>query len=178
MTIIRTLHRIPADDAYVARQQRLILDQGWKARLMYRSSAFQLAILAVILFPFFYARYVGHQSFPLPLWLGALALWTIGQWTRLSALSKSRAAVKRALPAAVELREDGIRTERPRGSAQLRWSGFPRAAFYPDGVLLIAGPVGAGLWLPDAALAEGTPEDVRALTARRSAVIPPAPARN
>jgi len=48
--------------------------------------------------------------------------------------------------------------------SQLTWKAPRSIVIKPDGVLLMISNV-SGLWLPDAALAEGTPDDVRQLVA-------------
>ena len=60
--------------------------------------------------------------------------------------------------------EDGIDTIHPLGNSHLNWKSAHSTTVNADGVLLMLSSH-AGLWLPDVALAAGTPDQVRQLVA-------------
>ena len=60
--------------------------------------------------------------------------------------------------------DEGIDIAGAYGSSHLKWKGLHSQVVKPDGILILFSNI-SGLWLPDTALAEGTPGDVRELVA-------------
>jgi hypothetical protein len=64
----------------------------------------------------------------------------------------------------VSMDETGVDTVTPVSNAHLRWAGVSAAIIYAGGVLLRM-QTRTYLWLPDVALIQGSPGDVRGLLA-------------
>ena len=61
----------------------------------------------------------------------------------------------------VTLSDEGLDASGSNGRSAIKWSAYPRAVRYTDGILLARG--GAIRWLPDSALQEGTAQEATAL---------------
>ncbi len=62
------------------------------------------------------------------------------------------------------MNDEGIDIVSAFGSSHFNWNGPRSLVVEPDGILILFSNI-SGLWLPDAALTEGTPGDVRKLVA-------------
>jgi hypothetical protein len=60
--------------------------------------------------------------------------------------------------------ENGVDIVNPVGNSHSKWAGLLKAVVSPNGVLIQVSRI-AWIWLPDQALVEGSPEDVRKLLA-------------
>jgi len=69
--------------------------------------------------------------------------------------------------ARVDLSRDGLRFTSPDFASEIKWSAFLSAVQFSDGILLYRAPWDY-VWLPDASITDGGPNDVRAIA--RSAI--------
>ncbi|MFL6603675.1 MAG: YcxB family protein [Steroidobacteraceae bacterium] len=97
---------------------------------------------------------------------GALLVLSFGgeafkRWS----LAKARERVRtKGSTITVTMDDQGIETSSAFGTAQLNWKIMLEPVIYSDGVLIKLSRVNM-IWLPDTALAEGSPADVRQLLA-------------
>lgn len=157
----KTVHRIVWDDAYIAAAQRMIIDQqNWSLRILYKwwpwwlprivivSIIGSLAVTGVKFDWAFYAYIVGF-----------LILSLFGEYCTHRSLARARARNRnRGSTSTVTLNSEGIDIV-----------GAVAIMVKADGVLLMTSNL-LGLWLPDAAITEGTPDDVRKLIAAHRVV--------
>ena len=61
----------------------------------------------------------------------------------------------------IALSDEGLEATGPNGHSSVKWTSYPQSVRFSDGILLRRG--GAIRWLPDAALEEGSVQDVLAL---------------
>lgn len=163
----KTVHRIVWDDAYVAAAQRMMIDrQNWSLRVIYKWWAWWIprVVVVVIIGGLAMARVVFEWAFYAYIG-GFLLLSLFGEhWTRRS-LARARARNRsRGSTTTVTMSDGGIDMVGGLGNSQLKWKAPRSITVKPDGVLLMHSNL-SGLWLPDAALAEGTRDDVRQLIA-------------
>jgi len=80
-------------------------------------------------------------------------------------LAKARKKVRaKGTITTVSMNEQGVDMEGVNGNSHLKWSAMLQPTIYADGVL-IKFSRSAMVWLPDQALIEGSPADVRSLLA-------------
>jgi len=162
---MRTTHRILVDDEYIAATQRLSISQNKTLRLIYQTwwvvwlpRALFFAIVVSSLF-------VEILRPTAALCSALLALSFGGEAFKRRSLAKARERVRtKGSTNIVTMDDQGIDTSSALGNSQLKWTIMLQPAIYPDGVLIKLSRVNM-IWLPDSALAEGSPADVRQLLA-------------
>ena len=106
---------------------------------------------------------LSHSGSGAALFAAFLALSFWGEWFGRRSLAKARRNVRaKGSTTVVALSGQGVDIDGAHGNSHLKWSALLRPAIYPQGVL-IRFPRVTGLWLPDKALIEGLPADVRKL---------------
>ena len=81
--------------------------------------------------------------------------------TRFSAAARARNALIGTVNT-FTMGEGGLQATGPTSESRIQWAGIVRAVTTPQGALLTL-QTGRFLWLPDASLTEGSPQDVRQL---------------
>jgi len=96
--------------------------------------------------------------------LGVILVFSFtGEWFGKWNLAKARKKVRtRGTTSTVTMNHQGIDMEGANGNSHLKWSAMLQPAIYPDGVLIKFSRF-AMVWLPDQALVDGSPADVRHL---------------
>jgi hypothetical protein len=164
----KTVHRIVWDDAYITASQRMVIDrQNWSMRIIYKWWGWWIprVVVVAIIGGLALARVRFDRAF----WAymgGFLILSVFGEYWTHRSLARARARHRnRGSTTTVTMSDEGIEIVGALGSSQLKWKAPRSISVKPDGVLLMHSNL-SGLWLPDAALAEGTPDDVRQLVAK------------
>lgn len=162
-----TVHRIVWDDAYIAASQRMLIEtRNWSTRILYKWWGWwipRVLIAAYIVWLIASGAKVDSMSYAY--FVGALLLNVFGELWIYRSLVRARSRHRnRGSTTTVTLSEGGIDTVHPLGKSHLNWKATHSTKVEADGVLLMLSSH-AGLWLPDAALAEGTPDQVRQLVA-------------
>lgn len=96
--------------------------------------------------------------------LGAILVVSFtGEWIGRRNLAKARNRVRgKGTTTTLSMDEQEIAIENVNGNSHLKWSAMLQPAIYADGVLIKFSRL-AMVWLPDQALIEGSPADVRKL---------------
>ncbi|MFP5229563.1 MAG: YcxB family protein [Acidobacteriota bacterium] len=164
------MHRLVWDDAYIAEAQRVMLAQNRSFRLMYQTWWVwwipRFVVLAVIGWLIVAGVKVGLSVYGY--FIGFLFLHPFGEYWAHRSLARARARNRnRGSTTTVTMSDEGIDIVGALGSSKLKWKAPRSISVKPDGILLMHSNL-TGLWLPGAALVEGTPDDVRQLlTAHR-----------
>jgi hypothetical protein len=162
---MRTTHRILVNDEYIATTQRLSISQNRALRMIYQTwwvvwlpRAFLFTIVVSSLFVEIFRPTAAPCGTLLALSFG-------GEAFKRRSLAKARARVRtKGSTNIVTMDDQGIDTSSALGNSQLKWTIMLQPAVYPDGVLIKLSRVNM-IWLPDNALVEGAPADVRQLLA-------------
>jgi hypothetical protein len=94
-----------------------------------------------------------------------LVLSFTGEWLGRRNLAKARNRVRgKGTTTTVSMDDKEIAIENANGNSHLKWSAMLQPVIYADGVLIKFSRL-AMVWLPDQALIEGSPADVRKLLA-------------
>src|SRR5262249_41788342 len=80
---------------------------------------------------------------------------------RFSIMMKLRKSREFGKEVTIALSDGGLEASGPNGRSSVKWSAYPRAVRFSDGLLLTRG--GAIRWLPNSALREGSLQEVLAL---------------
>jgi len=158
------VYRIVLTDDYIEEAQRLILAQNRTLRLLYQSPwvwwfprvtlAASLVILLVVRLP--YAALMNGAF---------LVLTFIGEFHSRWVLTKARNRIRaKGTTTTLRMDENGIDIDGAFGHSHLKWAAILPPVIRPDGVILNPSSLG-GMWLPDAALVEGSADDARQLLA-------------
>ena len=164
------VYRIVLSDDYVKEAQRLILAQNRTLRLLYQTPwvwwfprvtfAVMLIILLVVRLP--YAALMSGAF---------LVLTFIGEFHSRWVLTKARNRIRaKGSTTTLRMDENGIDVEGALGHSHLVWAAVRSPVIVPDGVILKLSSVG-GMWLPDAALVDGSAPEVRQLLAAKVQVV-------
>jgi hypothetical protein len=88
-----------------------------------------------------------------------------GEWLGRRNLAKARNRVRgKGTTTTLSMDDQEIAIENANGNSHLKWSAMLQPAIYADGVLIKFSRLSM-VWLPDQALIEGSPADVRKLLA-------------
>lgn len=169
-----TVHRIVWDDAYIAASQRMLIGtRNWSTRVLYRWWGWWIPRIVIVGFiVWLIATGVKVAPISYAYFVGALLLNVFGELWIYRSLVRARAAHRnRGSTTIVTMSENGIDTSHPLGNSHLNWRAARSATVKADGVLLMLSSL-AGLWLPDTALAEGGPDEVRRLVAASVSTMP------
>lgn len=161
---MKTVHRIVLSDDYIAQAQRLTIAQDKRLRLMYQTWWVwwlpRVVLLATI-------GFLLAEKLTLDATLPAvfLLLSFFGEFSarRTLAAARERSSV-RGSTTTVAMTENGIDTIAYHGNTHLNWESVLPPRIRPDGVIVQLSRL-SSMWLPDIALVEGSPAQVRQLLA-------------
>ena len=162
---MRTTHRILVDNEYIETSQRLSISQNKALRLIYQTWWVKWPPRVVL------SACVVAGVFLEPLRLAGvlcgvlLALSFGNEAFKRRTLAKARDRVRtKGSTSIVTMDDQCIETSGPFGTSRLNWQIMLKPVIYPDGVLIKLSRANM-IWLPDAALVEGSPAEVRQLLA-------------
>ena len=161
---MKTVHHIQFTDEYLKVAQRIVLAQQTFTRLLYLNPWFSW--LPPIIFSGYLVVMASYQLLDLfsGVLFGSLLILSIANM-----ISKPRTLAKardrnplRGTVVTQSADDNGIDSVSSLGNSHVHWTAFSRAVIYTQGVLLKL-PTRNYIWLPDASLTEGSPEEVRQL---------------
>jgi membrane protein implicated in regulation of membrane protease activity len=162
---MKTTHKIVSTDGYIAEAQRLAIAQNKGLKFIYQTWwALWLPRVAMIAFIFFCV--VNHFDWSLTaIFVGFLVLSFLGEWLGRRGLAKARKTIRfKGSTTTVSMDENGVDVVGPVSNSHSKWAGLLKAVVHPNGVSIQVSRI-SWIWLPDQALVEGSPEDVRKLLA-------------
>jgi hypothetical protein len=151
-------------DEYIAAAQRLSIAQNKTLKFFYQTwwAWWLPRIVIVVMMIVLYLIGLGSTLVLLGI---VLALSFTGEWFGKWNLAKARKKVRtKGTSSTVTMNDQGLDMEGANGNSHLKWSAMLQPAIYADGVLIKFSRF-AMVWLPDEALIEGSPADVRKLLA-------------
>jgi len=161
---MKTTHEFLMTDDYIADAQQKIISQNKTLKFFYQTwwawwlPRVILVVSMIILCLMSLASTAALLAIP-------LALSVAGEWFGRRNLARARNRVRgKGTTSTVSLDDEMIGIEGVNGNSHLKWSAMLQPVIYPDGVLVKFSRL-AMLWLPDHALIEGSPGDVRKLLA-------------
>lgn len=162
---MRTTHRILVNDEYISVSQRLLIAQNRGWRLIFQAWWVRW-LPRVVLLAFVVTSFFVQILRPAAVLCGVLlALSFGGEAFKRRSLAKARERVReKGSTISVTMDDQAIETSTAFGASRLNWKIMLEPVIYPDGVLIKLSRVSM-FWLPDAALVEGSPADVRELLA-------------
>jgi hypothetical protein len=96
---------------------------------------------------------------------GFLVLSFVGEWVGKRSLAKARKKTRfKGSTSTISMDESGVDVVGEAGNSHAKWLGILPPVVLPDGVMVKFSRF-AIVWLPDRALVEGSPDDVRKLLA-------------
>ena len=161
---MKTMHRIFMSDEYVAEAQRLSIAQNKMLKFVYQTWWSwwlpRAAMAALIIW-----LIVNGFDWSLTAWLVAfIALSLFAEWLGKRNLVKRRKKLISDSSIIVSMDENGVDVVAENSNSHSKWAGMLPPLVYPHGVLIKFSRL-SGIWLPDQALIEGSPDDVRKLLA-------------
>jgi hypothetical protein len=163
-TILKTRHQFVLTDEYIEDAQRLTIAQNKTLKLLYQTWWVwwlpRVVIAGVIIYCLL------HHLESTAAVLGTfLVVHFWGQWFGRRTLAKARKNLRtKGSTSVVSMNDQGVDIDGAHGTSHLKWSAMLLPTIYPQGVLIKFSRL-VGLWLPDHALTEGSPADVRKLLA-------------
>jgi hypothetical protein len=149
---------------YIAEAQRLSIAQNKTLKFMYQMWWVQWLARAVMVGFIIYSL-MNHIQSTAALFGVLLAISFWAQWFGRRTLAKARKNVRaKGSTSVVSINEQGVDIDGALGNSHLKWPAMLQPAIYPQGVLIRFSRL-AAFWLPDQALTEGSPADVRHLLA-------------
>jgi hypothetical protein len=147
-----------------SRYCRTVISRFYRQRPFYLRLHYQFgAIVIAILLAWFSTQSADHSSHALLIAAciaGAVMLGLIFL-VRAAVMMKLRGTKEFGKEVTIALSEQGLEATGPNGHSLVKWAAYPQSVRFSDGILLRRG--GAIRWLPDAALEEGSMQDVLAL---------------
>jgi hypothetical protein len=163
---MKTKHQFVLTDAYIAKTQRMAIDQNKTLKFFYQTW-WVWWLPRVLIVPSVIFLYVIKLGSTAALLGGVLVFSFIGEWVGRRSLAKARNRVRgKGTTTTVSMDDQEIYIENANGNSHLKWTAMLQPAIHPDGVLLKFSQL-AMVWLPDQALIEGSPDEVRKLLADR-----------
>jgi hypothetical protein len=162
---MKTTHQIVSTDDYIAEAQRLAIAQNKTLKFFYQTWwAWWLPRVGIVGFIIYFL--VNHFDWSLTAEFGGfLVLSFLGEWLGRRGLAKARNRTRfKGSSTTVSMDENGVDIVGPVSNSHSKWAGLLKAVVHPNGVLIQVSRI-AWIWLPDQALVEGSPEDVRKLLA-------------
>ena len=162
---MKTTHQLVLTDEYIAEAQRLSISQNKTLKFMYQTWwVWWLPRIAMVGFIIFCV--VNHFDWSVTAMFGGfLVLSFLGEWFGQRSLVKARKKIRfKGSTSTISMDESGVDVVGEAGNSHAKWSGILPPAVYPDGVMVKFSRF-AVIWLPDRALVEGSPDDVRKLLA-------------
>ena len=169
---MKTTHRIVHTDEYVAEAMRVSIAQSRRLKFLYQTWWSwwlpRVAIVGLVIY-----LVVNNFDWSIPAWLiGFLIIHAVGEWLSRRRLAKIRKRLRSDDAITVSLDENGVDVVSKNSHSHSTWPAWSVPVVYPNGVLMKMSRL-SGIWLPDNALIEGLPADVRTLLAEN--VNDPAP---
>jgi hypothetical protein len=162
---MKTTHQFVVDDEYIAKAQHLSIAQNKTLRLLYQSQWIKWGPRCVFLAGAVVAPFFAGLEFLTVFFMFMLGLSFVGEMQGRRSLARARKSVRsKGSVSTYTLDEQGMDVSGAFGTSHLKWEAMLQPAVYPDGVLIKFSRVGMS-WLPDSALIEGSPGDVRQLLA-------------
>lgn len=159
-----TRHQFVLTDEYIADAQRLGIAQNKALKFFYQTWWVWWLPRVIIAGAIIYLL-LNHLESTAVLASTFLLFTFWGEWFGRRTLAKARNNVRtKGSTSVVSMSEEGVDIEGAHGNSHLRWSAILRSTIYPQGVFIKLSNL-TGLWLPDEALTEGSPADVRKLLA-------------
>ena len=159
---MKTTHRIVYTDEYIADAVRVSAAQ--KRRLKFLAQILRswwlprAGMVGLIIY-----LVLNGFDWSITAWIVAfLILHGVAEWLSRRRRGKALKELRSADPITVSMDENGIDVVSKNGNSHSKWAGWSVPVIYPNGVLLKLSRL-SGIWLPDQALVEGSPEDVRQL---------------
>jgi hypothetical protein len=151
-------------DEYIAESQRLSIAQNKTLKFLYQTwwAWWLPRLVSVVLIIVFYVLNLKSTA----VLLGVFVSFSFaGEWFGQRNLAKARQKVRtRGTTTTVSMSDQGVDIDGANGNSHLKWSALLQPVIYTDGVLIRLSRL-AMLWLPDQALTDGSPGDVRNLLA-------------
>jgi hypothetical protein len=160
---MKTTHRIVLTGEYIAKVQHLSIAQNRTLRFMYQTWwAWWLPRVGLVGFIIFCV--VNHFDWSVTAMFAAfLVLSFLGEWVGQRSLARARKNTRfKGSTTTVSMDENGVDVVGEAGNSHGNWSGILPPTVSPNGVLFKFSRF-AVIWLPDEALVEGSPDDVRKL---------------
>ena len=163
---MKTTHGVEVTEKYLKEAQRLVLSQNKTLRLMYLNRGLWWSALLVLLGAVIFLASMHALGSSLGLFFGAaITIAALSQLLIPRSLAKARKRnPMKGSRVTVSMDETGVDSVTPVSNAHLQWAGVSAAIIYAGGVLLRM-QTRTYLWLPDVALIQGSPGDVRGLLA-------------
>jgi hypothetical protein len=162
---MKTTHRFVVDDEYIAKAQHLSIAQNKTLRLLYQSQWIKWGPRCIFLVGAVVTPFIEGFQFLTVFFMFMLGLSFVGEMHGRRSLARARKGVRsKGSVSTYSLDDQGIDISGAFGTSHLKWEAMLQPAVYPDGVLIKFSRVGMS-WLPDSALIEGSPADVRQLLA-------------
>jgi hypothetical protein len=162
---VKTTHQIVLTDEYIAEAQRLSIAQNKTLKFLYQTwwswwlpRVGMLGLIAYLI--------TNGFDWSITAWIvGFLILSFVGEWVGRRSLAKARKKIRfKGSTTTVSMDENGVDAVGEAGNSHAKWSGILRPVVHPNGVMVKFSRF-AVIWLPDRALVEGSPDDVRKLLA-------------
>jgi hypothetical protein len=161
---VKTTHHLVLSEEYIAEAQRLSIAQHKTLKFMYQMRWVQWLARAVMV-GFIIFSLLNHMYSVATMFVAFLAISFWGEWFGRRNLAKSRRNVRaKGSTSVVSMNEQGVDIDGALGNSHLKWPAMLQPVIYPQGVLIKFSRL-SGVWLPDQALIEGSPADVRQLLA-------------
>jgi hypothetical protein len=161
---MKITHQFVMTDAYITAAQRVAIDQNKTLKFFYQTW-WAWWLPRVLIVPSKIFLYVIKLGSTVALLGGVLVLSFIGEWVGRRSLAKARDKVRgKGTTVTVSMDDQEIGIENANGNSHLKWSAMLQPAIYADGVLIKFSRFSM-VWLPDQALTEGSPDQVRKLLA-------------
>jgi hypothetical protein len=162
---LKTTHRIVLTDEYIAEAQRLAIAPNKPLKFIYQTWwSWWLPRVAMLGFIVYFLA--NGFDWSLTAMFGAfLALSILGEWLGRRGLAKARKKTRfKGSMTMVSMDENGVDMVGETGNSYSKWMLMLPPAIFTNGVLVRFTRLG-WIWLPDQALIEGSPDDVRRLLA-------------
>ena len=161
---MKTTHQLVLTEQHIAEAQRLFIAQNKMLKLMYQTWWVQW-LARVLLVGFIIYSLLNRMASGAALFGVVLVISFVGEWFGRRSLARARKNVRaKGSTSVVSINEQGVNIDGALGNSHLKWPAILEPAIYPQGVLIRFSRLSA-LWLPDQALIEGSPADVRQLLA-------------
>jgi hypothetical protein len=159
---VKTTHRIVMTDEYIADAQRLSIAQNKTMKFFYQTWwAWWLPRIVLIGMMIYFGVVNFDWNLEAVFCIG-LAVSFLGDWLGRYRLARMRKRLRSDKPITVSMDENGVDVVAENSNSHSNWAGILPSLVYPHGVLLKFSRL-SGIWLPDSALTEGSPDDVRKL---------------
>lgn len=144
---------------------RTVISRYYRQRPVYLRLHFQFAVVVMlVVLAWAYTRSATDRSMPallITLCFSGVLIVGFTFLVRFSIMMKLRKSREFGKEVTITLSDRGLEASGSNGRSSVKWNAYPRSVRYSDGILLTRG--GAIRWLPNAALEEGSLEEVLAL---------------